>query len=159
MKMRWSIWHENDTLSPSALLPGINDVLDLANSLDIKLALENIQDWADEAFFNAPQNVSRLIRDMNHPALRFTLDLMHAQVSGFLDEFVHLFPNDILNIHASDFLPPTKRVPIGKGVIGWDQLVPKLQSLSNLRQITVELSNPQPDELLESVELLSAQMA
>ena len=149
----------NDTLSPSALLPGVNDVLNLAASAGIQLALENIQDWADEVFFNAPQNISRFLRDMNHPALGFTLDLMHAQVSGFLDEFVHSSPNDILNIHASDFLPPTKRVPIGRGVIGWDQLVPKLQSLPNLRQITVELSNPQPDELLESVELLSAQMA
>lgn len=149
----------NDTLPPLALLPGVNDVLNLAASAGIKLALENIQDWANEIFFNAPQNISRFLRDMNHPALGFTLDLMHAQVSGFLDEFVHSLPNDILNVHASDLLPPTKRVPIGKGVIGWDQLVPKLQSLPNLRQITVELSNPQPDELLESVELLSAQMS
>jgi len=146
-------------LSPAALLPGIKAGLDLAHCAGIQLALENIQDWADEVFFNAPQNIARFLRDVDHPALGCTLDLMHAKVSGFLDEFVHLLADDILNVHASDLLPPTGRVPIRKGVIDWDQLIPRLQALPNLRQVTVELSNPLPDELLESVELLSAQMA
>jgi sugar phosphate isomerase/epimerase len=143
------------TLPPSALLPGIKDVLDLAHSAGIKLALENIQDWVDEVFFNAPENVSRFLRDVNHPALGFTLDLMHARVSGFLDEFVHSLAADIFNIHASDLLPPTERVPIGKGVMDWKRLVPVFQALPNLRQITVELSNPPPDELMQSIEVLS----
>ncbi len=145
-----------DTLPSSALLPGMYDVLDLAHSAGIKLALENIQDWVDEVFFNIPENVSRFLRDMNHPALGFTLDLMHAEVAGFLDEFVHLLSADIVNIHASDLFPPTARVPIGKGVIGWERLIPRLQVLPNLRQITVELSSPQPDELIRSVALFSA---
>lgn len=144
-----------DTLPPSALLPGMYDVLDLAHSAGIKLALENIQDWMDEVFFNAPENVSRFLRDMNHPALGFTLDLMHAEVAGFLGEFVHWLSADIVNIHASDLFPPTARVPIGKGVIGWEGLIPRLQVLPNLRQITVELSSPQPDELILSIENLA----
>jgi len=142
-------------LSPAALLPRINDVFDRAHSMGIKLALENIQDWQDEVFFNAPENISRFLRDVNHPALGFTLDLMHAEVSGFQDEFVRSLSTDIVNIHASDLLPPTERVPIGKGVIDWDHLVPKIQALPNLRQITVELRNPQPEELIRSIELLS----
>ena len=146
----------NSTLPSSALLPGVNDVLDLAHSAGIKLALENIQDWSDEVFFNAPKNVSRFLKDMNNPALGFTLDLMHAKVSGFLDEFVHSLSTDILNIHASDLLPPTERVSIGKGVIDWKHLTPTLRALPNLRQITVELRNPRPDELIQSIKLLSA---
>ena len=144
------------TVLQSTLLPGINDVLDLAHSADIKLALENIQDWQDEIFFNTPQNVARFLRDMNHPSLGVTLDLMHAQFPGLLDEFVKTLPAEIVNIHAADLLPPTKRVAIGKGVIDWNRLVPTLQTLPNLRQITVELSNPQPGELTESIELLSS---
>ena len=140
----------------SALLPGINDVLDRARSAGIQLALENIQDWSDEVFFNAPKNVFRFLRQMSHPALGFTLDLMHAKVSGFLDEFIHSLSAEIFNIHASDLLPPVERVPIGKGVIDWNRLVPRLQALPNLRQMTVELRNPQPDELIRSIELLSA---
>ena len=140
---------------PSALLPGIGDVLEMAHSADIKLALENIQDWQDEVFFNAPENVARFLRDMDHPALGLTLDLMHAQFPGFVDEFVQSLSSEIVNIHAADFLPPTKRVAVGKGVIDWNRLVPKLQTLPNLRQITVELSNPQPGELTESIKLLS----
>jgi sugar phosphate isomerase/epimerase len=142
-------------LSASAVLPELAEALDLAHSMGIKLALENIQDWADEVFFNDPRNVSRFLRDMNHPALGFTLDLMHAKVSGFLDEFVDSLSTDILNIHASDLLPPTKRVPIGMGIIDWDDLVPRLRALPNLHQITVELSSSQPDELIRSIELLS----
>jgi sugar phosphate isomerase/epimerase len=149
----------DQALSSSALLPGITAALDLAHSAGIKLALENIQDWADEVFFNDPKNVSRFLRDMNHPALGFTLDLMHARVSGFLDEFLDRLNLDTVNIHASDLLPPTKRVPIGQGNIGWNDLVPRLRRLPNLRQVTVELSNPQPEELLHSVEFLSAGMA
>lgn len=149
----------DQVLSSSALLPGITDALDLAHSAGIKLALENIQDWADEAFFNAPENVSRLLRDMHHPALGFTLDLMHAQVANVLDDFLQLLNLDTVNIHASDLLPPTQRVPIGQGNIDWNDLVPRLRQLPNLRQVTVELSNPQPEELLHSVEFLSARMA
>ncbi len=146
----------NGALPSVALLPGIKEAFDLAHSAGIQLALENIQDWADEVFFNAPQNVSRLLQDINHPALGCTLDLMHAKVSGFLNEFVESLSAETVNIHASDLLPPFKRVPIGKGTIDWDQLLPRLRSLPNLRQITVELSNPRPEELLQSIQLLSA---
>ncbi|HLO17424.1 MAG TPA: sugar phosphate isomerase/epimerase family protein [Anaerolineales bacterium] len=145
----------DNALSASALLPGLNEVLDLAQSAGIKLALENIQDWQDEVFFNSPKSVFRFLRDMDHPSLGFTLDLMHAQVAGFLDEFIDSLFVDIVNIHASDLLPPTKRVPIGKGVIDWNCLVPTFQTLPNLRQITVELSNPPSSELTKSIELLS----
>lgn len=143
------------TSLPAALLPGLNDVLDMAHSVDIKLALENIQDWHDEIFFNAPQNVVRFLRDIDHPSLGFTLDLMHAQYPGFLNEFVQLLSSEMVNIHAADLLPPAKRVAVGKGAIDWKRLIPALQRLPNLRQITVELSNPQPGELTESVKLLS----
>ena len=127
---------------PSTLLPGINEALDAAQSAAIRLALENIQDWQDEIFFNTPQNVLRFLQDMNHPSLWFTLDLMHAQFPKLLDEFVRYLSNQIVNIHAADLLPPAKRVAIGKGVIDWDRLAPTLGTLPNLHQITVELSNP-----------------
>jgi sugar phosphate isomerase/epimerase len=147
---------DDSSLQPSVLLPEINSALELARSSGIMLALENIQDWHDEIFFNAPQNVLRFLQDMDHPSLGCTLDLMHAQYPGFLDEFVECLPEHIVNIHAADLLPPGKRVAIGKGVIDWNRLVPKLQALPNLRQITVELSNPQPGELTESIQLLVA---
>jgi sugar phosphate isomerase/epimerase len=146
----------NGSSLQSALLPGINDVLDQAHAANIMLALENIQDWQDEIFFNTPQNVFRFLRDIDHPSLGFTLDLMHAQYPNLLDEFVRALATDIVNIHAADLLPPTKRVAVGQGVIEWNRVVPTLHALPNLRQITVELSNPQPDELTESVDRLSA---
>ena len=142
-------------LSASALLPEILHVLDQAHAGGIKLALENIQDWSDEVFLNEPRNVSRLLGDMNHPALGVTLDLMHAKVSGFLEEFADLLTAEIVNIHASDMGLPIKRVPVGKGIIDWGDLLPRLRRLPNLRQITVELRNPQPEELIHSMQLLS----
>lgn len=141
-------------LLSSALLPGLQEALDLAHFADIRLALENIQDWHDEVFFNAPGNMSRFLQDMEHPSIGLTLDLMHAQVAGTLHEFLDSLPDDILNVHASDLLPPTERAAIGKGVVDWEQLVPKLYALPNLYQITIELSNPQPAELTESLKLL-----
>ena len=145
-------------LLQSVLLPGLDEIVETAQSLNVTLALENIQEWLDEVFFNAPKNMSRFLRDMNHSTFGCTLDLMHAQIPGVLDNFIDTVPEDIVNIHASDLLPPTKRVPIGQGVIDWNGLIPKLQSLPNLRQVTVELSDPQADELVESVQFLSKSM-
>jgi sugar phosphate isomerase/epimerase len=145
-------------LLQSVLLPGLDEIVEAAQSLNVTLALENIQEWLDEVFFNAPKNMSRFLRDMNHSTFGCTLDLMHAQIPGVLDNFIDSVPEDIVNIHASDLLPPTKRVPIGQGVIDWDGLIPKLQALPNLCQVTVELSHPQADELVESVQFLSKSM-
>jgi sugar phosphate isomerase/epimerase len=96
---------------------------------------------------------------MSQSSFGCTLDLMHAQVPGVLNEFIDSLSGDIVNIHASDLLPPTKRVAIGKGIIDWERVMPKLQSLPNLRQLTVELSNPQTDEIIESVKFLSSFMS
>lgn len=149
----------NGTLLQSVLLPGALEIVEQAQSANVTLALENIQDWLDECFFNAPTNMSHFLRDMDNPTLGCTLDLMHAQVPDVLDDFIDSLADDIVNIHASDLLPPTKRVAIGKGVISWSHLVPKLQNLPNLHQITVELSNPGPGELTQSIELLSNLMS
>lgn len=145
----------NGTSLQSALLPDMHEIIERAHFANVTLAMENIQDWLDEIFFNAPTSMSCFLRDINHPALGCTFDLMHAQVPGVLDDFMDLLPGDIVNIHASDLLPPTNRVAIGEGVIDWNRLGPKLQALPNLRQITVELSNPTDDELAESVRFLS----
>ena len=149
----------NEILLQSVLLPGVNEIVEKAHSVHVILAMENIQEWLDEVFFNAPKNMSRFLRDIDHSTLGCTLDLMHAQVPGVLDDFIDSLSADIVNTHVSDLLPPTKRVAIGKGVIDWERVVPKLQSLPNLRQLTVELSNPQTSEIIESVKFLSSLMS
>jgi sugar phosphate isomerase/epimerase len=146
----------NGGLLQSVLLPGVDEIMEKAHSAAVILALENIQEWLDETFFNAPKNMSRFLRAMNHSTLGCTLDLMHAQVPRVLDEFIDSLSADIVNIHASDLLPPTKRVAIGKGVIDWERVLPKLQSLPNLCQLTVELSSPQTNEIIESIKFLSS---
>ena len=149
----------DETLLQSLLLPGIDEIVEKAQSANVMLALENIQEWLDEIFFNAPKNMSRFLRDMNHSTFGCTLDLMHAQVPGVLEDFIDALSADIVNIHASDLLPPTKRVAISKGVIDWERLMPKLLGLPNLRQLTVELSNPQTEEISESVKFLASFMS
>jgi sugar phosphate isomerase/epimerase len=149
----------DETLLQSLLLPGIDEIVEKAQSANVILALENIQEWLDEIFFNAPKNMSRFLRDMNHSTFGCTLDLMHAQVPGVLEDFIDALSADIVNIHASDLLPPTKRVAISKGVIDWERVMPKLQGLPNLRQLTVELSNPQTEEISESVKFLASFMS
>lgn len=146
----------NGTRLASVLLPGVEEIIETADSLNVTLAMENIQDWADEIFFNTPANMSRFLRDIDHPAFGCTLDLMHAQFPGVLDDFLECLFMDIVNIHAADLFPPAKRAAIGRGVIDWERLVPKLQSLPNLHQITVELSNPRDDDITGSVRLLSS---
>ena len=149
----------NGTSLAFALLPGAYEIIDRAHAATVTLAMENIQDWVDEVFFNTPANMSRFLRDIDHPAIGCTLDLMHAQFPGVVDEFVSSLSGDIVNIHAADLFPPAKRAAIGKGIIDWQHLVPRLQALPNLRQITVELSNPQAGDITGSVKLLSDLMS
>jgi sugar phosphate isomerase/epimerase len=142
----------------SVLLPGIEAILKQVRSANIMLALENIQDWYDEIYFNSHQNMLKFLNEINHPSLQFTFDLMHAQVPGLLNDFTNSLANQIVNVHVSDLLPPTKRVAIGKGIIDWDCFMPKLHALPNICQLTVELSNPQDHELVDSVQFLSKSM-
>ncbi len=139
----------------AALLPGFSEILAQAQAAEVTLALENIQEWLDEPFFNSPQNVARFLGEMAHPALKFTFDLVHARVANCLDEFAALLAAEIVNIHAADLRLPPKRVAVGQGVIDWPKLLPVLHALPNLRQITLELSQPQPGELVQSREILS----
>ena len=143
----------------STLLPGVFEIFAEASSANVILALENIQDWADEIFFNSPANMSRFLQDIGHPAFGCTLDLMHAQFPELLDDFVDCLPTKIVNIHAADLLPPAHRAPLGKGVIEWKRVIPRLVALPHLRQITIELSHPQGKDILESHKLLSDLMS
>lgn len=142
----------------TSLLPGIKHILDLVQSKKMILALENIQDWYDEIYFNSPLNMLRFMSEIDHPALRFTFDLMHSQVSATLRDFTDFLANFVVNVHASDLLYPIKRVAIGKGITDWDSLLPKLQAFPNLRQITVELSDPESADILDSVKFLSTSL-
>ncbi len=146
----------NETCLQDALLPGTNEIMEIAQSAHVLLAMENIQDWVDDIFFNTPVNMLKFLQDINHPSFGCTLDLMHAQFSGLLDEFIESLSADIVNIHAADLALPAKRAPIGEGVIDWESLVPRLLSLPNLRQITIELSNPQDADITGSIQFLSA---
>ena len=59
----------NGILLQSLVLPGIDEIVEKAQSVNVILALENIQEWLDEVFFNAPKNMSRFLRDLNHSTL------------------------------------------------------------------------------------------
>jgi sugar phosphate isomerase/epimerase len=114
---------ENGTDLQAALLPGTSEMMESAQAANVILAMENIQDWLDEIFFNTPLNVSKFLRDIHHPAFGCTLDLMHAQFPGLLDDFIDSLFVDIVNIHAADLSLPARRAPIGQGVIDWTGLV------------------------------------
>ena len=51
-----------------------------------------------------------------------------------------------------------RRAPIGHGVIEWAELMPERLALPNLRQLTVELSNPLDKDITRSVNFLSSSM-
>jgi len=146
----------NGTSLQAALLPGTSEMISCAQAANVILAMENIQDWVDESFFNTPGNMQRFLKDIGHPTLGCTLDLMHAQFPGLLYDFVDSLFVDIVNVHAADLSLPAKRAPIGHGVIEWAELMPRLLALPNLRQLTVELSNPLDKDITESVNFLSS---
>jgi sugar phosphate isomerase/epimerase len=91
-----------------------------------------------------------------HPNLRFTLDVIHAQLSGCLDAFLDVLGDAIVNLHLADLVPPAQRVPPGDGILCWEELVPRFRCLPNLQQATVELAGAGPEEVARAVDFLRA---
>lgn len=141
-----------------ALLPGIRSLLEQVRADNIVLSVENVKIWADDdtGFFNAPDNVKRFINDVAHPNLGLTLDVIHAQLIGYLNEFLDTLVHSIVNLHVADLVLPARRVPPGEGILDWEELVPILKRLPNLRQVTIELIRAEPAEVARAVGFVSS---
>ncbi|MCP4539429.1 MAG: sugar phosphate isomerase/epimerase [Chloroflexi bacterium] len=136
------------------LLPDMRALFEQARADNVVISVENVKIWQDddEHFFNEPVKAKRFIDDVAHPNLGFTLDVIHAQLGGCLDEFLETLAHSIINIHLADLVPPMRRVPPGEGILVWEKLVPTLKQLPNLRQITIELTRAAPAEIARTVD-------
>lgn len=141
------------------LLPGIREVLEQAYAEDIVISVENVKVWGDDetGFFNIPANVKRFIDDIGHSSLGFTLDIIHAQLSRNLEESLDMLADSTVNLHIADLVPPARRVPPGEGTMDWEKLVPLWKRLPNLRQLTIELTQAEPAEVVRAVSFISSQ--
>ncbi len=139
-----------------ALLPGIRSLLDQAGTYGIVVSMENVKIWVDDEkdYFNEPDNVRRLITGLAHPMFGVTLDIVHAGPIGHLDTFLDRTGKDIVNLHLADIELPYGRVPVGEGIIDWPVLIPKIAQLPNLHQVTVELTQATPDEMIRTYKVL-----
>jgi sugar phosphate isomerase/epimerase len=140
-----------------ALLPGLRSLLDRADGYDMIVSLENVKIWADDGkdYFNRPENISRFLTDLAHPAMGVTLDIIHARLIGSVNDFLEKLEGRIVNLHLADLELPARRVPPGEGVIDWMDLLPVFARLPNLRQLTVELTQASQEEVKRSVDRLT----
>jgi len=140
-----------------ALLPGVRVALRQAEADGVAISMENIKVWQDDdtGFFNAPHHVERFIDDVSHPKLGVTLDVIHAQLMGCLDQSLETLAHSIVNVHLADLVPPARRVPPGEGILPWRKLVPILRQLPNLQHVTIELTQAEPADVARSVDFVS----
>ncbi len=147
---------ENSKNVWAALLPGMQDLLDSARSAGVALSLENVMIWEeDRPYFNDPTNLARFLKDLDCPSFGVTLDILHAAMAGGVSGFIEGIPGQINNLHLSDFTPPDHRVVPGKGCLDWQDLLPRLRALPNLKAATIELTGASSADLFQTIHWLT----
>jgi sugar phosphate isomerase/epimerase len=94
------------------------------------------------------------LADIDHPNLKMAFDLPHIQRWGNATEYIEMLGEHIVNVHMANYTPDFRRVPLGKGEIDWKGALSRPKRLPNLRQITLELTRAEPEDVSQSLELI-----
>jgi len=85
-----------------------------------------------------PEQMNRLIKEIDTGYVRTTVDILNYLYIGNYEErydifhkCLDLFGDKIVIFHIKDFVPDGDKlteVPLGKGIMGWDKIIPEIRS-------------------------------
>lgn len=134
-------------------------ILEKAGRLNIQLCFENMFPKYHNSF--SPDHFSTLFK--KYPRLKMTLDTGHANIDDpkqtRLFEFIRLFPDRIGHIHISDNNgKKDEHLKVGKGNIDFVKFTEHIKSSGYDDTMTFEIFSPDPDDLVESREIISSRL-
>lgn len=132
-------------------IKSLRELVDFAKKIGIKIMLEN----TPHGFLNKPESLETIFEQVD--GLCFHLDVGHAQVAGegenLTERFLSLFGERLAHVHFSDNKgKDDDHLPIGAGIIDWEDIVRQLKSLGYEGTITLEVFVKDRDYLLLSKE-------
>ncbi len=128
----------------SELLP----LLNRAREYGIRIAMENIAHWHDDAFLNDPDNMMRLVSSLDDN-FGVDLDIFHSELGHTTSEFLDKLTDRIVSIHLCDHTESRERVFPGRGKTKWPVLAEHVRGLSGLQHVVLEMAGPFKDEELK----------
>jgi sugar phosphate isomerase/epimerase len=114
-----------------------------AESKDVRVAIENMDNSPYE-FINKPEDLDRLIKEVNSDKVGICLDLAHANSlrDGMADEFIERTGDNIIHLHISNSSKDVIHLPLNEGRSNCTEIV-RIFLTKYRGGITIEGRDPQ----------------
>lgn len=127
-------------------------IVSKAAELNVTLCIENM--FPDTFSPTEPHEFEKFF--LNHPELRFTLDIAHAHIGTKKDrstEFIRRYAEKLSHIHISDnYGKEDSHLPIGVGMIDFRKIFKELNNIGYDESITLEVFSRDRDYLKMSLD-------
>ncbi|HKL12358.1 MAG TPA: sugar phosphate isomerase/epimerase [Halanaerobiales bacterium] len=126
------------------LYKSLNKILPYAEQHDIIIALENYP-VGENAIFNSPENVKKILGDFNSKFLKITLDIGHANLTKISAvEYLNKLKEEIVHLHINDnFGQADEHLIPGKGNIDYKKLLQTIKEINYDKIGIFELWSPE----------------
>lgn len=122
-------------------------VCDMASSRGLQIALEPLNRFESD-LVNTVQDVSRLIKDINHPAAKIMLDGFHMNIEEKnVEQAIVAAAENLIHVQVSENYRGTP----GTGQTRWDDYRRGLESIKYRGTVTIESFTPENKELAGAV--------
>ena len=122
-------------------------VCDMASSRGLQIALEPLNRFESD-LVNTTADVSRLIRDINHPSAKIMLDGFHMNIEEKdIEQAVIMAGKNLIHVQVSENYRGTP----GTGQTRWDAYRRGLDSINYTGAVTIESFTPENKELAGAV--------
>jgi sugar phosphate isomerase/epimerase len=122
-------WHQN--------LNSVRLLYEIAHDHGVEIAVENVPEPFPFLMKNVEQ-FAKFYEEINEE-IGLVLDIGHANISGGIENFLTLFGDRIVHIHASDNDGKSdEHIGIGYGTINWQKVAELLKNISYNRVVVNE---------------------
>jgi len=119
----------------------IQELCDCAKEYGIIIAVENMPNFP-MIFGREPDEMLRMLDDVNRDNVAMTLDVGHANTTGLLDTFLEKCSDRIKHVHLHDNNGKRdEHLPTGRGNVNWKSVKKELSGYKG--RIVTEMSNPE----------------
>ncbi len=136
------------------LIESISELYTYSKRLGVKISIENMEPQAKELIVDS-DDFNQLFNSIDFKDLYITMDLAHLGSMEKIGQFYRALKDRIAHIHISDITQDTVHIPIGRGILPFDDIVKTINK--HYRGIyNIEFFNldPEAKAVVESIRFL-----
>jgi D-psicose/D-tagatose/L-ribulose 3-epimerase len=130
-------------------IEGLRELGDYAQRRGVTIALEPLNRF-ETSFLNTAADLVKLIKDINHPAVRGHLDTFHMNIEEkHLGEAIRTLGRDLVHFHACE----NDRGTPGSGHIEWEEVKKALQDIGYNGCVVIESFSTEVREIARAASI------